>query len=277
MTKAKKNHIGCQSWGYEDWITPAGGQPVFYPRGTKQSEMLSLYSEVFDTIEVDSTVYGTPAAATIKKWYEQTPANFTFSLKLPREITHVQSLGPGTFPVLHQFVDGIKNLNEKLGVMLIQLPASFEADKDNARKLREFLSRLPREFRFAIEFRDPGWFTDWTFQEIAESGVALSLVEGPWIDIKVMSQTIKYLEAPFAYIRLMEEKNLARFDRVYRNKDANLAYWKAKIGKLQAEEIFIYVDNYYEGHAPATVNRLKKLLGVPITEPAILETQGSLF
>ena len=38
--------------------------------------MLELYSRVFPTIEVDSTVYGVPAEKTIEKWYEQTPANF---------------------------------------------------------------------------------------------------------------------------------------------------------------------------------------------------------
>ena len=60
MTESETKHrIGCQSWQYDDWITRAGGETVFYPRGTKAGEMLGLYSRVFDTIEVDSTAYGT--------------------------------------------------------------------------------------------------------------------------------------------------------------------------------------------------------------------------
>ena len=51
-----KVRIGCQSWGYDDWITPIGGETVFYPSGTKHDEMLELYARVFSTIEVDSTV-----------------------------------------------------------------------------------------------------------------------------------------------------------------------------------------------------------------------------
>jgi hypothetical protein len=50
--------VGCQGWNYEDWVTgPAGGEGVFYPRGTRPSEMLETYARVFRTVEVDSTFY----------------------------------------------------------------------------------------------------------------------------------------------------------------------------------------------------------------------------
>ena len=65
MFETKTFHIGCQSWQYDDWITEAGGETIFYPRGTRPADMLSLYSEAFDTIEVDSTAYGTPAISTL--------------------------------------------------------------------------------------------------------------------------------------------------------------------------------------------------------------------
>ena len=44
----------------------------------------------------------------------------------------------------------------KLQVILVQLPPSF-APKDGRAALRSFLEQLPRDFRFAIEFRHPGW------------------------------------------------------------------------------------------------------------------------
>src|SRR5438874_8364924 len=96
----KKYRIGCQSWGYDDWITQAGGNYIFYPPGTKRNEMLSFYSRIFDTIEIDSTLYGVPAATTLEKWYRETPGDFVFSLKFPREITHDRRLAPGTVPVM---------------------------------------------------------------------------------------------------------------------------------------------------------------------------------
>ena len=68
-----KIEIGCQGWNYEDWTTKAGGEFIFYPRGTRSGEMLALYAEIFDTIEVDSTFYATPPASTFENWYKKTP------------------------------------------------------------------------------------------------------------------------------------------------------------------------------------------------------------
>src|SRR5438128_5768271 len=82
-----KIQIGCQGWNYADWTTKAGGETIFYPRGTRSGEMLESYARVFDTIEVDSTFDAIPPAATVENWYKKTPENFTFSLKMPQEIT----------------------------------------------------------------------------------------------------------------------------------------------------------------------------------------------
>ena len=60
--------IGCQGWNYTDWVTKPGGETIFYPRGTKTGEMLEVYAKAFETIEVDSTFYAIPAAATLENW-----------------------------------------------------------------------------------------------------------------------------------------------------------------------------------------------------------------
>jgi uncharacterized protein YecE (DUF72 family) len=99
-----KISIGCQGWNYADWTTKAGGETIFYPRGTKPNEMLALYAEIFDTVEVDSTFYAIPTSATIENWYRKTPdENFTFSLKMPQEITHEHLLRDSSFPIVTNF------------------------------------------------------------------------------------------------------------------------------------------------------------------------------
>jgi uncharacterized protein YecE (DUF72 family) len=75
----------------------------------------------------------------------------------------------------------------------------------------------------------------------------------------------------------MGERDLTAFDRIYRHQDTNLEIWKAEIEKIKAKEIFVYFSNFYEGHAPASVNKLKKLLGQEITDPGDMENQASLF
>ena len=275
--KKKTYRIGCQSWQYEDWITEAGGETIFYPRGTKPPDMLGLYSQIFNTIEVDSTAYGTPAMSTIEGWLTATPDDFLFSLKVPSVITHQMSLGPQSYPVFDEFTDAARLFGPKLGVVLIQLPASFEPTRDNGQNVRRFLSRLPREIRFGIEFRHPGWLTGWTYDELNERQVPLALVAGKWIPEEFMFDAFGKVVTDFQYVRFMGIRDLPRFDRIYRPRPEELEQWSTRIDSLSAGEIFIYVDNYFEGHAPATANKLKELLSVASADAAELEVQRSLF
>lgn len=273
----KKYRIGCQSWGYDDWITQAGGKYIFYPPGTKRNEMLSFYSRVFDTIEIDSTLYGIPAATTLEKWYRETPDDFVFSLKFPREITHDRRLAPGTVPAMEEFVERARLLKSKLGVLLIQLPPSFDGSRGNGQNLREFLPRLPRDLKFAVEFRNRDWFIDWTFEELERNSVTLGLVEGPWLPRELLFESLLKLNGDFAYIRIMGERDLEKFDRIYRHRDDVIEQWAREIERLKATEIFVYVDNYFEGFAPETGAKFQRLLGLPVRLAEDFQQQGSLF
>jgi uncharacterized protein YecE (DUF72 family) len=269
--------VGCQGWNYDDWTTKAGGAGVFYPRGTRSGEMLAVYAEIFDTIEVDSTFYAIPPASVVESWYKKTPAGFTFSLKMPQEITHEHALRPGSFEIVDEFCERLKGLKEKLGVVLVQLAPQFEASKENAQNLRKFLERLPREIRFAVEFRARQWLIDWTFQELEKASVALCLTEGKWIPREITFGAVEQVKTDFSYIRFMGERDLTEFDKIYRHQDTNLEIWKAEIEKLKAREIFVYFSNFYEGHAPASAGKLKKLVGQEIIDAGDLENQASLF
>ena len=272
-----KSKIGCQGWNYADWVTKAGDETVFYPRGTKSNEMLALYAEIYDTVEVDSTFYAIPPVATVENWYKKTPENFTFSLKMPQEITHEHLLRESSFPIVTEFCERILLLKEKLAVVLIQLPPHYEASKENASALRDFTTWLPQDIRFAIEFRHRDWLIDWTYEELKKNNVTLCLVEGSWIPREMMFQAIKKPTADFSYVRFMGERDLTKFDKIYRREDTNLQIWKEEIQKIKARNIYVYFSNFYEGHAPASVNKLKKLFRQKTVEAGILEDQGSLF
>jgi uncharacterized protein YecE (DUF72 family) len=186
-------------------------------------------------------------------------------------------LRESSFEILDEFCERISDLKEKLGIVLIQLAPQFEASKENAQNLRKFLERLPKEIRFAVEFRERNWLIDWTFEELEKNKVALAFVEGNWIPRELTLKAIEKLKTDFAYIRFMGERDLTAFDKIYRHQDANLQMWKAEIEKIKSREIFVYFSNFYEGHAPASVNKLKKLFKQKITKASVLENQGSLF
>ncbi len=275
--KGQKSNIfiGTQGWNYNDWITKIGDETIFFPHGARTAEMLEFYAKIYDTIEVDSTFYAIPASSAIDNWYKRTPPNFIFSLKLPQEISHTLEFGEESFPLLEMFCDRVKNLRQKLGIVLMQTPPSFAASKENAKNLRTFLAKLPREIRFSIEFRNRDWLVDWTFQELRKHNVSLCLVEGNWIPRQLFFDAPE--TADFAYIRFMGERDLESFDKIVRPQDTNLKLWKEQLETLQAAQIYVTFSNFYEGLATASVNKLKHLFGQNVVDAKDFETQTSLF
>jgi uncharacterized protein YecE (DUF72 family) len=276
--------VGCQGWNYDDWVTPpASARPVFYPRGTRDEHMLDTYARAFDTVEVDSTFYAAPSDSTYDGWARRTPDGFTFALKLPREITHEHALrGPAAERALAEFCRGARRLGPKLAAVLVQLPPQFEATRENLRALSEFLPLLPADVRFAVEFRDPFWFEEELLVPLSlQRNVALALVEGPWVTRERVWRAAATLldTSDFAYVRWMGARDLTRFDVEQRPRDLNLEKWAAAVERLAGRVPYVcaYFSNFYEGHAPASANKLKRLLGDPVVAPEELDDQPSLF
>jgi uncharacterized protein YecE (DUF72 family) len=276
--------VGCQGWNYDDWVTPKGAaRPVFYPTGTRAEHMLDLYARAFDTVEVDSTFYAAASDTTYRAWAARTPDDFTFALKMPREITHEHALGGARAErALSEFCRGARLLGAKLAPVLVQLPPQFEATRENLRALSEFLPLLPEDMRFAVEFRDPFWFEEELLVPLSlHAHVSLALVEGPWVTRdRVWRAAAPLLDASdFVYVRWMGARDLTRFDEVVRPRDANLDRWASAVERLRerGRAVHAYFSNFYEGHAPESANKLKRLLGDPVVSPADLEDQPSLF
>jgi uncharacterized protein YecE (DUF72 family) len=279
LSKANESvRVGCQGWNYDDWVT-GPGERVFYPQGTRAAGMLEVYSRAFESVEVDSTFYAIPPVSTFEGWAARTPENFTFSLKLPREITHERALGAGSTALLEEFCERARVLKEKLASVLIQLPPQFDLTPENGRALRSFLPRLPRDIRFSLEFRSASWLKETVFDFLAEQRVALALVEGQWISSEDNWHLAQHPTADFVYVRWMGARNLTRFDIVQRAQDENLQAWSGMLAQLaeRGSQVFAYFSNFYEGHAPVSANKLKRLLGQPVVEAADLEDQPSLF
>ena len=88
------------------------------------AEFLSYYATKFDTVEVDSTFYRTPAISTVKGWYAKTPPGFLFAAKVPQMITHEKMLADCD-EVFHLFLKAMDCLGEKLGRLCCSLAISI--------------------------------------------------------------------------------------------------------------------------------------------------------
>jgi uncharacterized protein YecE (DUF72 family) len=262
--------VGSQGWNYDAWVGP------FYPEGTRPVDFLRVYSRAFDTVEVDSTFYATPAASTLRDWASRVPDGFQFALKLPQEITHENRLRNVAEP-LDLFVARVRELGPKLGPILVQLGPDFAPNELPA--LATFLPMLPRDMRVAVEFRQRSWIHDGVIALLAEHNVALALTDGRWIPRKVMLGLAERPTADFTYVRWMgPDREIVDYSRVQVDRSREIEAW-ARILPALAKRVAVYgyFNNHFAGHSPASVRALQQRLGLPVVDPSQLGEQLSLF
>jgi uncharacterized protein YecE (DUF72 family) len=252
---ADKIRVGVQGFSPKDWVG------VFYPPGFSARQFLPFYAQVFDTVEVNATFYAIPSASTVKSWAVRTPPGFTFACKMPQEITHDRRLLDAE-ERLSIFLDQMRLLEDKLGPIVIQFPQSFTRRYEE--NLRGFLPLLPKDMPFAIEFRSQSWHEEEVFELLRQFDVAWCIND--WQDLPPVIETT----ADFAYLRLVGfHRQFKYLDRVQRDRSEDLESWAVTVRDLarRVERVYVYVNNHYEGYAPATVQRLRELLDIPTTDP----------
>ena len=180
--------LGTSGWSYREWVGP------FYRKGEKS--MMRAYTKVFKTAEINSTFYAYPSKGAVLGWTKYTPDDHVFCAKLPKLITHDKrlNLDKNVEEDLKSYCDLLRplSLNGKLGCLLIQLPPSYSFDRDG---LESFFRILPREFRFAVEFRNVTWLNEETYPLLEKYNVAYCNVDEPLLPPEV------HVTTDFAYFR----------------------------------------------------------------------------
>lgn len=96
-----------------------------------KDSILQSYATRFNAVEINSSFYREHKPSTYAKWRETVPNDFRFSVKLSRIFTHDDRLSVSRFQ-LKQTLEGIFELKEKLGCLLVQLPPSLNYESDTA-------------------------------------------------------------------------------------------------------------------------------------------------
>ena len=275
----QKIRVGTCAWGYADWRGP------FYPLELPESRWLEFYSRHFPAVEMDSTFYSAPDPGLARRWVEMTPATFRFACKLPRAITHTCQLRDCSAE-LNQFFRAIEPLAAKLQIVLVQLPPSF-SPKDGKTALRSFLKQLPRDFRFAIEFRHPGWHRPQMIGLLEKYRICWV-----WADTSPLNErNLAPFEVlpgttDFLYLRLLGDyatkytangEQIHRYDRLLWKREAALESWALKVERHLSEvrNVWAFASNHFEGFAPETCQRLAQRLGFQMTLPSENESAPS--
>jgi len=245
--------IGTSGWVYSHW------ERIFYPENLPSKDKLKYYSQHFKTVEINYSFYHLPRPSTYQNWYSQTPDDFLFAVKASRFITHVKRLKE-VKDAWKQFLENALNLKEKLGPILFQFPASFQATKENIDRLDEFLKYIrenscPNSYKFAryaFEFRHKTWCDPKIYNLFKKYNVAWVIADSP------RYPKAEVVTTDFAYIRMHGSKIM--FASKYTKKEIEDLSKKIK-NWLKNGDVFCYFNNDFQGYAienaKELINQLK--------------------
>ena len=139
--------VGCAGWSLSSAVAPQ------FPG---EGSHLERYARVLPAVEINSSFYRPHRPATYARWRDSVPASFRFSVKLPREITHIRRLHDVRREI-DDFFDAASNLGDRFGCLLVQMPPSLAFDANSASAL---FSQLRERLGAAIacEPRHQSWF-----------------------------------------------------------------------------------------------------------------------
>lgn len=152
--------------GTAGWSIPRQYAAHFPSDGTS----LERYSSRFRAAEINSSFHRPHRAATWDRWHDSVPDDFRFSVKLPKAITHECRLVEAG-QQLATFLDQVERLQDKLAVLLVQLPPKLAFDANTA---TDFLAALASgsPAKIACEPRHPSWFEPLADETLARLSVA---------------------------------------------------------------------------------------------------------
>lgn len=179
---------GTSGFSYPAW------KPDFYPKDLPAKRFLEHYASRLNSVEVNYTFRQLPSAKTLEGWLAATPAGFGFSCKAHMRLTHIMKIKDAE-SFTEVFLKALEPLRaaRRLGPVLYQFAPTFKCDLE---RLDAYLPLLPRDIRFAFEFRHASWLVDGVYERLAQHNMALCLAESDKLAVP------KVLTAGFAYFRL---------------------------------------------------------------------------
>ena len=229
-------YVGTSGYNYPEW------KGSFYPESLAAAKMLPFYAERFSTVEINYTFYRMPTAKLVAGWASQVPADFKFTLKAPKRITHDRRLKEVGDPV-RGFCEAAAELGSHLGALLFQLPPNFKKD---LAVFDAFLETLPPRVCAAFEFRNDSWLDEDVYARLRARNLALCIADSEKRSTPVMAT------ADYAYLRLRDEGYTP----------AHIAEWAGHVRHLatQCTDVYVYFKHEEEGKGPEFGRSLKEQL-----------------
>ncbi len=289
----KHLRLGTCSWKYDSW------KGLYYDSARKYraDDYLADYSYWLNSVEVDQWFWSLfpggvrlPEPTTVKTYAESVPDDFVFTVKAPNSITltHYYSRQPKNYKefagrqnehfldngLLERFLELLAPFGKKLGPVMFQ----FEYLNKNKMPSREvflerfgeFIDRAPAGFEYALECRNPNYFSPALFEFMGNHKIGFVYLEGYYMPpIGDVFEKYRPATSDSCVIRLhggdrseIEKETGEVWSRIVAPKPEGIEA-AAKIVAENTEKgtrTFLNVNNHYEGSAPLTIERFLEVL-----------------
>lgn len=189
--------IGSYKAGTSGLVLPVPNKKAFPPEYQDKSR-LTYYSSLLNSLEVNSSFYKVPQAATVKKWAESVPEDFVFTYKLWQEITHIKDFAYDPENVL-RFMEVISEAGNKKGCLLVQFPPSLTVERfAQVENLLGILQSIEPAhcYKVALEFRHASWYISEVYELADEYAASIVLHDIPKSANRQLNK-----KAAFVYLR----------------------------------------------------------------------------
>jgi len=276
---------GTCSWKYDSWTG------LVYSPGVKN--YLIEYSRKYPTVEIDQwfwSLHGPesvslPREKDVVGYTESVPDDFRFTIKIPNSITLTHFYSRGKAPLVENphflspelmdaFLKTLDPMKGKLGPLMFQFEYLNKQKMPSQAEFQErfgaFIETIPSGYEYAVEIRNPNYLNKSFFEFLAKQELIPVLIHGYY-----MPPVYETLAKPFTHsfkkmvIRLhgtdregIEELTGKKWNQIVlpKNDDLQKVVNAIRILISRETEIYLNVNNHYEGSAPLTIDRINELM-----------------
>ena len=282
------HYIGTCSWKYPSW------EGLVYS-SAKPDNYLKEYSQKYTSVEIDQwfwSLFGAdkivmPKSETVNEYFDSVPDDFRFVIKAPNSIslTHMyKTKSSDTLqenphflsPELYEtFLFAIQDMSSKVGAINLQFEYLNKLKMASAQTFLDrfiaFVSQVDTTIPLCIEIRNPNFLNSKYFQLLKEYGIGHTFCQGYFMpDIRELYN--KYSEdiSGTSIIRLLgpdrqgiEKISGKVWNKIVKPRDDEIPGIANLIRRMVDQsgmDVYLNVNNHYEGSAPITIQRMLEYL-----------------
>jgi uncharacterized protein YecE (DUF72 family) len=281
--------FGTCSWKYEAW------KGIIYS-DEQNINFLNEYSAHYSTVEIDQWFWSLfppnkvilPDYKTVENYKKSVPDDFLFTIKVPNSLTltHYYNRNKNeplvvnpyflSVNLFEEFLNTLKPIEKNIGCLIFQFEylnkQKMKSISMFLEKIYQFQSELPKDIpRIGIEIRNPNYLSSNYFESLESLNFFHVFLEGYYMPtiVEVYERNKKYIK-DISVIRLhgpdrKEIEKIANnnWSKIYVDRAKVISSIVQMIKELENNEVdlFVNVNNHFEGSAPLTIERIRNVSG----------------